>query len=421
MTAPALDSAHSGTGSVASSSPKTDALRVQTFTSFEDAQTIRAEWNDLVAELNGSLYSTPTWCEVWWRHYGSGRELRLVAVRAGETLVGVLPFFIDCLGLLVGRSRVAKLVGCDHTVALFEPPVLPTTGPQAFKLAMHRLVVEDRVDLVHLGPCPGEGSGQLEMIRQAIGALGNLAETVRDRQSGSYTVFDMPDGFEAYLSGLSKNQRHSYRRNLNKLRRTFEFEVDVVRDGAELEREFDAFVAMHQAQWQAAGKLGHFGDWPGSRAFALDLVRTLAPEDRVRLMRLVANGEVVAYHWCLSVGDTCHSRLTGRVTGEQLDQFSFGRIGQLKMMEVASADGARIVEAGTGRYEYKEKLNGRTMPVRSVALCRRGLVPRLRSGLTLSYADLLHLLYYRAWYLKVAPRVRILRRPLWRSWIRTRF
>ena len=48
----------------------------------------------------------------------------------------------------------------------------------------------------------------------------------------AYTVFEMPEGFDAYLRGLSKNQRHSYRRNLNKLSKTFEFEVDVVCDAA---------------------------------------------------------------------------------------------------------------------------------------------------------------------------------------------
>jgi len=38
----------------------------------------------------------------------------------------------------------------------------------------------------------------------------------------------------------------------------------------------------------------------------------------------------------------------------------------------------------------------------------------------LAYADLLHLAYYRVWYIRVAPRLRVLSRPLWRSWIRRR-
>ena len=41
--------------------------------------------------------------------------------------------------------------------------------------------------------------------------------------------------------------------------------------------------------------------------------------------------------------------------------------------------------------------------------------------LLLWWSDQLHLLYYRIWFLKLAPRVARFRgpRPLWRSWIRS--
>jgi CelD/BcsL family acetyltransferase involved in cellulose biosynthesis len=244
---------------------------------------------------------------------------------------------------------------------------------------------------------------------------------VADRESGLHTVFEMPDGFEGYMGTLSKNARHGYRRNVNKLNKTFRFEIDVVREGPALEREFEAFMGMHQAQWNANNKLGHFGDWPGSREFSRDLIRALAPTDQVRLIRLLADDQVVCYHWCLNINGTYHWRLLGRLSGEQWDRFGLGRVSQLKMMELASAEGATVIEAGTGRYEYKERLNAQTLPLHSIALCRRSLSSRLRARFTLAYGDFLNLAYYRAWYLRVARRAGILRRPLWRSWIRRRF
>jgi hypothetical protein len=39
----------------------------------------------------------------------------------------------------------------------------------------------------------------------------------------------------------------------------------------------------------------------------------------------------------------------------------------------------------------------------------------------LAYADLLHLAFYRLWFLRVAPRAKFLRTALWRSWIRRQF
>jgi CelD/BcsL family acetyltransferase involved in cellulose biosynthesis len=250
-----------------SSPPLNAALRLEAFTSFDDARAIALQWDALITQVDGSLYMTFSWCEVWWRHYGAGRELRLITVRAGEELVGVFPFFIDSLRLPLGRTRVAKLVGSDSIIALVDPPVSLGVAPEAFALAMNQLFVDDRADMVHVGPCSGT-LPQVAAIRRSAAKVAGVARVVRDGESGSHTAFDLTGGFDVYLRGLSKNQRKAYKRNINKLNKTFKICVDVVRDAPMLEREFEAFVEMHQTQWKAANKLGHFGDWPGSPASA---------------------------------------------------------------------------------------------------------------------------------------------------------
>jgi CelD/BcsL family acetyltransferase involved in cellulose biosynthesis len=400
--------------------PLNPVLRLEALSSFDDVESIAPEWDSLITQVGGSLYMTFSWCQVWWRHYGAGRELRLITVRADDELVAVFPFFIDSLRLPLGRTRVAKLVGSDSIVALVDPLVRLGVAPEAFALAVKRLFVDDRVDMVHVGPCSGT-LPQVAAIRRSAGAIAGVARVIRDGESGSHTAFDLSGGFDTYLHGLSKNQRKAYRRNVNKLHKTFKICVDVVRDAPMLEREFEAFVEMHQTQWKAANKLGHFGDWPGSREFSRDLVRTLGRTDRVRLIRLLADDQVVTYYWCFAMNGTYYWRLSSRLSGEQWDQFALGRIGQMTMMDVAATEGATTIEGGPGRYEYKERSNGKSLPLYSVTLCRRGLAPRLRAMLTLTYGDLLNLLYYRVWYIRLAPRLGIRRRPLWRSWIRRRF
>jgi CelD/BcsL family acetyltransferase involved in cellulose biosynthesis len=389
------------------------AAALETIRCFEDAVTIAPEWDALVERLDGSLYMTFNWCRVWWRHYGGGRELRLMVVRDGNELAGVLPFFVERLGLRFGRARVAKVVGSDHTNAMVDPPVEARLAPSAWRSAVERLVEQDGCDLVHVGPISGQ-SVQLDVIRELPGLI-------RDRETGSHTVFEMPDGFDAYLTSLSKNQRSNYRRNVNKLGKAFDFQVDVVSDGAGLEREFEAFVEMHQSQWKAAGNLGHFGDWPQSLEYNRDLVRTLAENGRVRLIRLLADGRVVSYYFCFESNGTYYWRLPARLVGEEWDRFALGRVGLLKMLEVAAAEEATAIEAGTGRYEYKEKLNAKSFPVHSVALSASGLASRCRARLAVAAGELLNLAYYRLWFARVAPRLGIPLRPLWRSWIRSRF
>ena len=230
--------------------PRTGALRLDVISSFEEAEAIAEEWDELVAKLNASLYMTFDWCRVWWRHYGHGRTLRLMAVRADHELVGIMPFFIETLGFPIVRTRVAKFVGSDSTVALVEPVVRIDIATDAFALVVEHLFGDDRVDLIHVGPCPGE-SASIDAVRRGAIGIPQVAELVQDRERGSHTAFYMPDGFDAYLASLSKNQRSNYRRNVNKLNNAFEFKVDRVSDPASLAIEFETFVQMHQAQWKA--------------------------------------------------------------------------------------------------------------------------------------------------------------------------
>jgi CelD/BcsL family acetyltransferase involved in cellulose biosynthesis len=389
--------------------PATRSAQLRTFTSFEAAEALAPEWDELVDRLGGSLYMTFDWCRVWWRHYGAGRDLRLIEVRDGDELVGVLPLFLERVGVWPARARAAKVVGSDHTIAMVDLPVLDEFAPEALALAARKLFDEDRADMIHVGPISAT-SPRLEPLRAA-------ADVLSERETGAHTLFELPEGFDAYLQGLSKNQRSNYKRNVNKLKKTFAFEVDVVDDGPELEREFEAFVDMHQAQWRAVNKLGHYGDWPRSLEFTRDLVATM--RDRVRLMRLVADGQVVSYYFSFAYDGTYYWRLPARLSGEEWDKFALGRVGLLKMMEVAAAEGVTAIEAGNGRYGYKEQLNAATIPLHSVVLCRKRFASRLRARLALALGDFLNLAYYRVWYLKAAPRLGV-GRPLWRSWIRHR-
>lgn len=395
-------------------------VQLEVFTSFDEVQQLAPEWDAVTKELNGSLYTSFSWCEVWWRHYGTGRDLRLFTVRVEEELRGVLPFFIDRLRLPIGRARVARLVGSDSTLTVVEPLVDADVEVEALGLAMRQLFADDGADLVFVGPCSA-ATASIEAIRRSAADVSDVARVVRDRESGTHSVFDLSEGFDGYMRGLNSRERSNYKRKVKKLDNAFKIDIDVVRDARRLDSEFEKFVAMHQTQWKAVNKLGHFGDWPASREFSRDLLQTLARADQVRLLRVLADDQVVTYYWCLRLNATYYDRLSARAIGPKWDQFALGRIGLMKIMETAAEDGATSIEAGTGRYAWKEQLNAQSFPVYSIALCRRGLVSRLRTRLLLASGDLLHLGYYRLWYLRIAPRSPLPRKPLRQAWIRRRF
>jgi CelD/BcsL family acetyltransferase involved in cellulose biosynthesis len=242
---------------------------------------------------------------------------------------------------------------------------------------------------------------------------------VRSDSTGPHTVFRFPGSFEAYLAGLSKSQRSDYRRFMRQLGKKRELSWRVV-SGEEATSYFDTFLELHAAHWRPEGKLGHFGDWPQSEAFNRDLIRRMADTDRVRLHEIAGDGEVLAVEYSFVLGDRCYWRLPARVRNPELEKLRLGRLSLAEMFRVTIESGQAMVEAGPGQYEYKRRMGAEEHELRRVVISRPSAWSRRRAALLLRWANLLHLLYYRGWFLKLRPRLGLPRRRLWGPWIRTR-
>jgi len=387
--------------------------------SFEDAASLRDEWDALAAELRAPAPLSFDHCAIWWRRYGAGRELALFVFRAEGALVGVVPTFVERVRLGPVSLRVGGLVGADSTPIVLDLPVRAEHARAAFDVVLRRLLDDARCDVARISPLAG-ASPCVDAALAAARALDDRAAIVRDARLAPQCVIELPATFDAYLASLDKKQRGNWRRAMKCLRAEHEVVADAVEDAASLDVEFPKFVAMHEAQWRAEGKLGHFRDWPGAEAYHAELLRAHAARGRAHLLRLSLSGETVAYQLCWSFGDTLHWVLPARVLREDLERHSLGRIGLVQIVEFAIAAGFRRVECGIGRYDYKVQLGAEERDVRSVVVARTGRVAAARIALFSRLARALDFLYYRVWFQRVAPRLPLPRRPLWRTWIRSR-
>jgi len=124
----------------------------------------------------------------------------------------------------------------------------------------------------------------------------------------------------------------------------------------------------------------------------------------------------VAFHYCLVFGDCCYMRLPARVTGPEWARFGIGILSLVLPIEMVIAEGIRRLDSGRGHYAYKLHFGGKELEYQSVFVATKSATVRARFFLRLS--DLLHLVYYRIWFLRLAPRMKRFNRPLWRKWIR---
>jgi CelD/BcsL family acetyltransferase involved in cellulose biosynthesis len=375
---------------------------------------MREEWDALVGEAGGDIYFTYDWCRTWWRYYGRGRQLSILSFRQDNKLVGLVPLLVERLWMGPVPIRLAKMLGSDFTTVVLSPPVLPDCAVDIYTIVLETMLGQGRCEAAWFGPLAGNQPHR-QALRQACGPQ---VQIVRDRDIGVHTIFQLPETFEQYLAGLDKSQRGNYRRDQRNLEKLHPLRLDTIEDVTQIQPEFDRFVALHQAQWTPQGMLGHFGDWPDAIAFNRDLARTMAAQGRLRLERLTAGQEPVAYDYSFRLGPRLFWRLPARRTGEPWDRLGLGRVCLVARIQAAIAAGIRQIEGGGGHYDYKVRLGATEYPLGSMLISNKGLAG-LKAKMLCRRADLLNFAYYRAWFSRIAPRLPLPRRPLWRMWIRS--
>ena len=394
-------------------------VHVRVAKSFEETGLDARSWDEEVAALGGSVYMTWDWLLTWWAYYGAGRELRLVVCSAGGRVVALFPVYIDNLGTRPLLLRVARLVGAHIPPKVFDPPVAREWADACFMALVRQLIEADDCDVLSLGPV----SSTTEAWRSLPGAVARSGAAVRvevdDRNV--HTLFLLPRSHDDYLGSLSRNEQKQRRKyELRTLKKEHEVSVELISgpQGA-LEAAFDEFAPLHARQWDAEGKSGHFGAWPNGLAYNRALVRALGPLDRVRFVRIKADGATVASQYIYAFAGRWYWELPARVPGPDWDRFSLGPSGIVTMIGEAIASGVHWIQGGLAHYDYKLRLQADEHPVLTYRIYRLNTSSKLRNGVFEALRRLFGLCYHKLWYRRVIPRLPArCRRPQWTLWLR---
>lgn len=392
------------------------ALSCTMYRSFETITELREEWDRFAETLSADIFMTFDWCRVWWKHYGAGRSLLVYVFRHSGDIVGIVPMVAGPCGLPVVGARLARVLGGDSTIQLENPPVRGAFAPAVFRHVTESLLRELHCDAVYWGPLSA-GRPFTQAIEDAVQNGIPEGRRTERRRLGVQTVYALPADLETYIGSMNKATRKHVRSSRHRLSRDFDlrFERAENEPGA-----FDAFVDMHTRQWQAFHKLGHFDDWPGGRAYQREQAETQGRQGRLRLYRLMLDGAPVVYRYGYLFAGRYHSFLPAREVNPQLDRYSLGQTSHVLTAERLLEEKACEIDSGPGHYPHKLQLGGEERDLVSVLVSADGRRCRLRVSALQLLSRLVHLLYYRIWFNRLAPRLPFPRKPLWKLWIRTR-
>jgi len=151
------------------------------------------------------------------------------------------------------------------------------------------------------------------------------------------------------------------------------------------------------------------------------LATSMAALGRLWLLRLDVADHPIGFQYNYRFGCRIHWLLASRDVDSKWDAFGSGRVLHAETVEKAIACGFREIDGLRGMYEHKVRLGGKVVRLQSIVLTRRGFWSEFRVRWARRIARALDFWYYRVWFGRIAPRLPLPRRGLWKLWIRSRF
>jgi CelD/BcsL family acetyltransferase involved in cellulose biosynthesis len=304
---------------------RADPATVEVFDGFD---ALREDWTRL-AEASGNVFAAWEWNELWWRHYGRERALRIAVLQRDGLIEAIVPLFVWSRRPL----RILRLVGHGHGDCL--GPICrhddAETAKQAIRLALdaepHDVFVGDWV--------AGDRDWAGLLGGRVVRGTGYPILRFRER---SWTTF---------LAGQSQRFRKNSRHFRNRLDRAYEVEYRYA-DSATLERDLDAAFRLHRARFREhLGCLFCGEHEPFQREFA---ARALE-RGWLRLLLLELNGEPACSEYGFVFENAYFAYQAGR--NPAFDRYSVGFLVELESVRRAFEEGVSEYRFLGGEEGYK--------------------------------------------------------------------
>ena len=320
----------------------------------QDFVTLEEEWEDL---YRNAALATPfqswAWLYSWWEFYGKGHELRVVTIRDGGLLVGLMPLMLERRGGF-GRLLFVGTGLTDHQ------DILVREGWEGEVLEAGARI---------LGQIDGWQVADLQQLRPEAAAWSIFEgwDGPRTRVwQDNFPIIDVRPWDELLMS-LSKNLRSTVRRTLRRA------ESDGVRCELagvdEVERASRRWIALHREAWRGRD----IAPEHLSRRFASHL-ETAASRMTVLglggISEFWRDDEVIISHFLIFGRDFVAEHLPG-ATQDALRRYQLSSICIWDAMNIARDRTSSHLDLLRGEEDYKLRWSSRVVPNCRAILGRR--------------------------------------------------
>ena len=322
---------------------------------------LEEEWDDLYRD---SPLATPfqswAWLYSWWQYYGKEYDLRLVALRCDDLLVGLMPLMLERRWGLSGRLLFIGngLTDCSDVLVRggWEAPVA-----EAGTEALRRMGSWQVADLQELRP----DAAAWGLFRAWSGARTHIS------QSNCPAIDAKP--WDELLMSLTTKQRSDVRRTLRRAEKDGVVCTPAITE--DVEGAARRFVGLHREMWRGRGiNPEHVSEEFESHMVAA--VGRLTARGQGGVFEFRRDGEVIAAQFLVFGGGLVAEHLFG-ANQEAVRRYQVSSLNIWNAVNVARSKNSAQVSLLRGEEPYKLRWASELTPNYRVILSEHPTLARL--------------------------------------------
>ena len=225
---------------------------LECYTDFHSFQAIRAEWEEFTARYFPEQYArTHGWLSAWWKTYHCGQAVLVYVQRdvSDGRIVAVAPLFIcrENFGGFPVRSVVSlgRGIGSDDFLVSGDSSCFVENVIKA-------LLVNSRWDIAIF-----RRIGIITSVETITDAAEKFHCTVESIANDDYLI-DLPESFDVYFKGLSKNFRQNLRTASNRMHKAGTVSTKILNPLRDNLHVIDVGMEIAKTSWQYKEGKSHF-------------------------------------------------------------------------------------------------------------------------------------------------------------------
>lgn len=289
---------------------RSEELQVTRLDNLDQCACLTSVWDCMT---HGTAFRRAGWLHSWWRHYGAGRELYVLAVRNERgQVVGIAPWYLEST---VRNGRVVRLLGdgavcSDHLGVLatseYRDGVVGALAEWMTQASRGEYGAENRWHTLQMDGV--DASDQtVALLAERMLVAGNY---VHCQTRFRYWRLQLPESWDAYLDSLTKTRRKVVRRMRRRFFDTGRATVGTFVTADGWDDAMRTLVDLHQRRRQSLGQPGCFADEQFS-GFLHEAFQRLRDHGLARLYVMKLDGRPAAAEISLLDGVTMYSYQSG--------------------------------------------------------------------------------------------------------------